>query len=309
MGFKVKFPNPAMWVSSIKAVIADTAKVIHMFTSGSYASVGMSSPLLWNPARVEQAFFVCAILSAVSSVLEILYNFQTYMFFGLLAPRLVTTAIVFVIQYALGCCIQLYHKWSVPAWVYFGIGVLGALSLVSGVFQIFGALGQFKSGIVYVVLALISVVNYAAIACLALDTFYDVVRGKLPFYDVAANKYVGRPFVDQDPFKRMAAINADAYRPQAPQAPQSPQAPQAPQAPRAPQQNMNYQQPVAPQQQPQFVQQTAPQDPFTARPQQPVQQTQPVMGNSQAGFYDPFASSSPQVSQAKQPESDDSDLL
>lgn len=306
MGFKVKFPNPAMWVSSIKAVIADTAKVIHMFTSGSYASVGMSSPLLWNPARVEQAFFVCAILSAVSSVLEILYNFQTYMFFGLLAPRLVTTAIVFVIQYALGCCIQLYHKWSVPAWVYFGIGVLGALSLVSGVFQIFGALGQFKNGIVYVVLALISVVNYAAIACLALDTFYDVVRGKLPFYDVAANKYVGRPFVDQDPFKRMAAINADAYRPQAPQAPQSPQAPQAP---RAPQQNMNYQQPVAPQQQPQFVQQTAPQDPFTARPQQPVQQTQPVIGNSQAGFYDPFASSSPQVSQAKQPESDDSDLL
>lgn len=294
MGFKVKFPNPAMWVSSIKAVIADTAKVIHMFTSGSYASVGMSSPLLWNPARVEQAFFVCAILSAASSVLEILYNFQTYMFFGLLAPRLVTTAIVFVIQYALGCCIQLYRKWSVPAWVYFGIGVLGALSLVSGVFQIFGALGQFKNGIVYVVLALLSVVNYAAIACLALDTFYDVVRGKLPFYDVAANKYVGRPFVDQDPFKQMAAMNADAYRPQAPQAPQ---------------QNMNYQQPVAPQQQPQFVQQTAPQDPFTAGPQQPVQQTQTVMGNSQAGFYDPFASSSPQVSQAKQPESDDSDLL
>lgn len=294
MGFKVKFPNPAMWVSSIKAVIADTAKVIHMFTSGSYASVGMSSPLLWNPARVEQAFFVCAILSAASSVLEILYNFQTYMFFGLLAPRLVTTAIVFVIQYALGCCIQLYRKWSVPAWVYFGIGVLGALSLVSGVFQIFGALGQFKNGIVYIVLALLSVVNYAAIACLALDTFYDVVRGKLPFYDVAANKYVGRPFVDQDPFKQMAAMNADAYRPQAPQAPQ---------------QNMNYQQPVAPQQQPQFVQQTAPQDPFTAGPQQPVQQTQPVMGNSQAGFYDPFASSSPQVSQAKQPESDDSDLL
>lgn len=286
MGFKVKFPNPAMWVSSIKAVIADTAKVIHMFTSGSYVSVGMSSPLLWNPARVEQAFFVCAILSAASSVLEILYNFQTYMFFGLLAPRLVTTAIVFVIRYALGCCIQLYRKWSVPAWVYFGIGVLGALSLVSGVFQVFGVLGQFKNGIVYVVLALVSVVNYAAIACLALDTFYDVVRGKLPFYDVAANKYVGHPFVDQDPFKQMAAMNADAYRPQAPQAPQ---------------QNMNYQQPVTPQQQPQFVQQTA--------PQQPVQQTQPVMGNSQAGFYDPFANSSPQVSQAKQPESDDSDLL
>ena len=216
MGFKIKFPDPSMWISSVKGVVADTMKVVHMFTSGSYASVGMSSPLLWNPSRLEQAFFVWAILSAAASILEILYNFQTYLFFGLLAPRLVTMAVVFAIQYALGCCIQLYRKWSVPAWVYFGIGGVGAFAAVMGAFQTFGVLGQFSNGIVYVVMALIYVVEYVIIACMALDTFYDVIRGKLPFYDVASNQYVGRPFVDVDPFKQMAVSTADSYQPPAP---------------------------------------------------------------------------------------------
>lgn len=211
MGFNLKLPNPSMWISSIKSVISDTSKMIHMFTNGSYASVGLFSPLLWNPSRVEQAFFSCAILSIVSSVLEILYNFQTYLFFGVLAPRIVTAAVVFVLLYGLGCCIQLYHKWSVPAWIYFGIGVLGALSLVLGAFQILGVLGQLSNGIVFVVIALLALANYVIVASLALDTFYDVVRGMCPFYDANSNQYVGRPFVDLDPFRQQAIANADYH--------------------------------------------------------------------------------------------------